>query len=381
MVKSAYLMMVAIIIVFVACHKENRQVEQLMENGVEVIVNHPQTAKLKTFELEQEFVIDLSSNELVQRGLADPAAFDVDSEGNIYVWSQTSNQDHVFKFSSTGTYVTAFGRTGQGPGEVQFLANVMFDSNDELMLVDSQQRKLVYFDRSGAYLRQRISLMRLLLVIPLRDRNYITGTQTSTPGEIFNRIILNVCDSDFNVINEIGPWRYYRPNAEQNFPAVNPTGIIQVSKNNIFFANSEKGYEIECFDKRGKLTRVIRKDYAPVPLSGKNKEALIERYSRFPPEIRNKVVYPTVLPPFQTGFADEDGRLYIMTNEESDVSGQYWHDIFDEKGIFIGRIRIGNYGIYGKSQGFLFTLFRNGRLYHFRENRDGFKELAVCRIQ
>jgi hypothetical protein len=70
-----------------------------------------------------------------------------------------------------------------------------------------------------------------------------------------------------------------------------------------------------------------------------------------------------------------------MTNEESDVSGQYWHDLFDEKGIFIGRVSIGNYGIYGKSQGFLFTLARNGRLYHFRENRDGFKELVVCRMQ
>jgi hypothetical protein len=163
----------------------------------------------------------------------------------------------------------------------------------------------------------------------------------------FNRIRLSICDPDFHIVSEIGQWKYYRPNSEQEFPAVNPTGIIEVSTNSIFFANSEKGHEIEGFDKSGKLKRIIRKDFIPVPLAGRFKEA----------------------------------RPFIMTYEESGVESNYWHDILNQQGRFVGRVIVDNYGTYGKSQGFLFTLARTGRLYHFRENRDGFKELAVCTIK
>jgi len=381
MAKSAYLMMVAIIIVFVACHKENRQVEHLMENGVEVIVNHPQPAKLKTFELDQEFVIDLSSKDLIDRGLAEPAGIDIDSVGNIFVWSQSSNQNYVFKFNSTGAFISSFGRTGQGPGEVRFPTSVGFDSNDELMVSDPLQAKLVFFDTNGTFLKQHILSKRLVTVLPLKNGNYFAGTQISNPSEAFNSIVYNIYDSGFNIISEVGRGKYYKPNAEKDFLAMNPTGFVCVSSSYVFFGDSDKGYEIECFDKSGKLKRIIRKDFISIRVSGKFKDALIEKYSKFPPEILNRVIYPDNLPPFQTGFTDEDGRLFIMTYEESAITGQYWHDVFNKEGIFIGRLSIGNYGTYGRSRGPLFTMFKGERIYHFRENLDGFRELVVCRMK
>jgi len=368
----------------IACREKTSPVEKTIENGTEVIVNHlPSNRNLKPriFDLKQEIVIDLSSDEFVKHGLSDPAGFEVDSEGNIYVWTQASNQDFVYKLNSSGALISAFARQGQGPGEVQFVTDVGLISRDELMVVDSRQGKSVFFDFNGNFLRQRLLLKNLPVVIPQKNGNFITANLIAEPSKIFNSFIYNIRGPDFEVIKEIGKGKYYKPNPEQKFPAINPTGILGISTNLIFFANSEKGYEIEVFDKSGKLIRIIRKEFIPVPLSGKDKEALLEKYAKFPPEIKNKVVYPNVLPPFQTGFADEDGRLFVMTNEESDLRGQYWHDVFDKEGLFIGRVSIGNYGTYGKSQGFLFTLLRNGLLYHFRENPAGFKEIVVYKIK
>jgi hypothetical protein len=355
-----------------------------VEDGVEIVLNNPgfdRSPPPRIFELRREVVIDLSSFDLVQRGLSDPAAFDVDPEGNIVVWSQSSNDLSLFKFSSRGVFLSAFGRTGQGPGEVQFLTSVFFDADDELMVMDSQQRKAIIFDGNGVFLRQIPLSRRPAVIMPLKNGHYVTVEQRSIPGEVFNRITIDVCGPDLHSIKEIGQRKYYRPNPERRFPAINPTGLIGISKNYVFFGDSENGYEIKCFEKSGRLRRIIRKVHRPVPLSADSREDLVKKYERFPPEIRNNVEYPDVLPPFQTGFADEEDRLFVMTYEGSGAEGHYWHDIFDKDGVFAGRVSIANYGTYGKSRGVLFTLAREGRIYHFRENRDGFKELVIWKMR
>jgi len=48
-------------------------------------------------------------------------------------------------------------------------------------------------------------------------------------------------------------------------------------------------------------------------------------------------------PAFQYFFADEAGRLFVMTSEKDEVSGQNACDIFNASGIFIGRIAVGYY--------------------------------------
>jgi hypothetical protein len=378
-----YLSALGLVVLFgaVACNGKSGRVEKFYEHGVEVIDNHLkpyETGGTRTLSLAQEFVIDLASNDLVQQGLTEPAAVDLDDEGNIYVWSQTSAQNFIFKFDSKGNFVSAFGRSGQGPGELRFPTWFSFDSKNEIMIVDPLQSRLVYLDKSGGYLRQRTLSFQTSLVIPLADGKAIVGTHVSNPTEVFNSNAYGLYDSDFKILREIGRSRYYKPNPEQQFPAMNPQVFLCASANGIFFADSEAGYEIKCFDLGGELRRIIRKKFSPVPLAGKRKEALLNRSTRFPPEVRSKVVYPATLPPFQTGFADEAGRLFVMTYEEGSAPGEYWHDVFNADGLFVGRVKIDHYGESAKSPGPLFAMARGDRIFYLRERRDGFKELVVC---
>jgi len=383
MVKKAIFILALIAGSAYACQKARNQVDYTEEKGVDIITNHSEnnrSTKHKVFKLIQERIIDLSTAELVQHGLTDPAGFDVDTDGTIFVWNQLSNQNHIFRLDSEGHFISAFGRTGQGPGEIQFLTSLRLDNNS-LLAIDTEQRKLVFYDKTGVFLEQRIMQTSLPAVIPLYKGYYITIDQSVAPGDYYSRIGINIVNHEFNLISEIGEWRYYRPNPEREFPAINPTGFIGYSKENIYFANSEDGYEVKCFDLSGKLKRVIRKDFVPVSVSKDYIEALREKYSRFPPEIASRIIYPKNLPPFQTGFADENGRLFVMTYEESDRRGNYWHDVFDKEGIFIGRVSISNYGTYGRSQGFLFSMAKNGHLYYLHEKPDGLKELVISTVK
>jgi hypothetical protein len=373
-----------LILTITSCRQKENPVLRTLEDGVEIVLNDPgfdSSPPPRILELWQELVIDLSSFDLVQRGLSDPAAFDVDAAGNLLVWSQSSNDAHFFKFSPAGVLLAAFGRSGQGPGEVRFLTSAYFEASGEIMAWDSAQSKMVFFDEDGVVLRQNTLSRRPSLIVPLGDGRYVTLEQEPDPVERLTIVRTLICGPDLEIVKEIGRKKVTWPGPGRRFPALQSPILLAVSRNYVFFGNSEAGYEIACYEKSGLLKRIVRKVYQPVPLSAEDRSGLIKTYERFPPEFRANVEYPDKFPPYQRGFADDEDRLFVMTYEESGEKGHYWHDVFGRDGEFAGRVSLGNYGTYARSQGILFALARRGRIYHFREKADGFKEIVVWRMK
>ena len=373
-----------LILTITSCRQNESSVLRSVEDGVEIVMNEPgldRSSPPRIFELRREAVIDLSSADLVQRGLSDPAAFDVDAAGDILVWSQSSNDAHFFKFSPAGVFLSAFGRSGQGPGEVRFLTSAYFEASGELMAWDNGQSKMVFFDKDGLVLRQHTLSRRPSLIVPLGDVRYVTLEQEPDPVErqAISRIL--ICGPDIKIVKEIGRKKVAWPGPGRRFPALQSPILLAVSTNYVFYGNSEAGYEIACYEKSGLLKRIIRKVYQPVPLSAEDRNSLIKQYERFPPEFRANVEYPDAFPPFQMGFADDEDRLFVMTYEGSGEKGHYWYDVFGRDGEFAGRVSLGNYGTYGRSQGILFALAKRGRIYHLAERPNGYKELVVWRMK
>ncbi|HSQ79006.1 MAG TPA: hypothetical protein VLN41_00285, partial [Candidatus Bathyarchaeia archaeon] len=287
-----------------------------------------------------------------------------------------------FKFSPSGVFLSAFGRAGQGPGELHFLASAYFEASGELMAWDDSQAKMAFFNGNGAFLRQNILPRRPNRIVPLGGGRYITLEQEPDPKErqTISRIL--ICGPDLAIIKEIGRWEATWPGPARKFPVLQPRALLAVSPNCVFYGNSEAGYEIECYEKSGRLKRIVRKIYRPVPLSPEDRNGLSKMYDGFPPEFMANLEYPDVFPPYQMGFADDEDRLFVMTYEGSGEKGHYWYDVFGPDGVFAGRISLGNYGtFYGSSQGIFFAMARKGRIYHFAERPDGYKELVVWRMR
>jgi hypothetical protein len=172
-------------------------------------------------------------------------------------------------------------------------------------------------------------------------------------------------------------------------PRYRPGGsvlILGASDENIFVGDSRKGYEIIVFDISGKVVRKIRKAFQPVAFPEEYKELLKKSLARFPSgqELIKRLDFPAHRPPFRFLFADDQGRVYVMSSER-EGERNYWYDIFNAEGAFIGRIQLDNVQVnYFEGQRFsdfpLGVEVRGDRLYCLREKANGFMVLSVYRM-
>ena len=89
--------LVLVISLFFYCAPKQEKVEKYMEDGVEVVLNHLEPYKIKgepsTLILEEEFTIDTERDEMIQIGLTDLIAFDVDSKGSIFLFNAKNKEN------------------------------------------------------------------------------------------------------------------------------------------------------------------------------------------------------------------------------------------------------------------------------------------------
>ena len=120
--KMAGLCIMMVLLYF--CGAKPDQVETIIEDGVEVVINHIEPYKIKgepnSLHLKKEFSIDLEKDEIAEIGLTSIRSFNVDDDRSIYFIDSSSRDNFIFKFSREGQFILSFGRKGQGPGEMQW---------------------------------------------------------------------------------------------------------------------------------------------------------------------------------------------------------------------------------------------------------------------
>lgn len=85
------------------------------------------------------------------------------------------------------------------------------------------------------------------------------------------------------------------------------------------------------------------------------------------------------MPPIGALFVDDAGRLFVMTYESGDRSGEYAWDIFSAEGVFIGRKSL-SFAWSGLRFGSKYAVIKKGLFYAYKEKENGFSELTVQKI-
>ena len=346
---------ISVFMMFVSCGKQEK-VDKIMEDGVEVVLNHIEPYKIKgesgNLLLANEFSIDTENEDMLKIGLTDMETFDVDEDGNIYVIRWRSTENYLFKFDSKGNFIKSFMRFGQGPGEIEWGGTVLLNPQGEIIAKDPSKRKFLVYDRDGNFLRET-HMEKNYSLIPLENGKYFIFWQ----------------DQELDTLQF--------PNPMNKRIVVNRDRIIdEVSKDRIYIGNSERGYEIRVYDLEGNLLQKIRKEYEPVEVSEEFKIAYFERFPKNYP-LRDNYYFTKNWPPFRYLFTDDEGRLFVMTYEEGINPGEYMYDILNSEGAFIGRTSLGNVG-----RSFPFTVrAKNDYLYCIKEKESGYKELDVYRMK
>jgi len=374
------------LLMYLCCNSQPIEVEKRIENGVEVIVNHLKPYKIEgessNLSLEKELSIDTEKDEVAELGIPDIQGFDVDSDGNIYIFIPSRVRDNlIYKFDGDGTFLTSFAPRGQGPGEIQHAAYLRITENEEIPVVDTNGLKLVYFNKDGDFLRETKLPFKLTVngyVCPLENGNYLADhiegelrqIGEGLPKEGVQRA-LSLFDSDFSWIKYISLMHYSSQLLDMRSPHMLPVRSWKVSDGRIFFGTSRRGYEICVFDLNGNIIRKIKKEYKPV---------------RFPKDLReewegrNRAV-PDVQPPFQRlFFTDDEGRLFIMTFEKGLNPNEYIFDIFNSDGVFVESVSLDAFVRRSANVLPLYATAKNKRLFCLREKENGYKELVVNKM-
>lgn len=374
------------------CGQKQDKIEKIVEDGVEVVLNHLEPYKLKTepdnLSLAEEFIVDLESEDLSQLGIKEVAGFDVDSEGHIYLMLSSSNENYIYKFDAKGKFLSSFGRRGQGPGELELPRYLRVNELDQIVVSDFGRKKLFLFENDGDFIKD-ISLTSNHRAATLLGNGKILVMKSSfNPEEGKADFPIILCNENLEEIKTLHPGRYM-----PNFTLAKKVNglslyvdyhVWKISKGLIYVANYGSGYEFLIYDIEGNLLQKIRKEYHKVKVLDQAKEKifnwLMNNFDSFE-QVKTKLYFPEFYPPFQFFFLDERSRLYVMTYERGKSPNGFIYDIFNPAGQFIGRTELENYGNLATSPIInplpLDVVAKKSRLYCLREKESGYKELVV----
>ncbi|MGD9346538.1 MAG: 6-bladed beta-propeller [Candidatus Aminicenantes bacterium] len=360
------------------CSPKEPKVEKIIEDGVEVVVNHlvPYTLPGEKTEavLDKECVIDLEDPAVNDAGLFDIDVFGVDSAGNIYLVVMRTQTDHIFKFTPDGEFLKAFGQHGSGPGELSRPLHIWVTSDDEVFVADSGNTKLAYFNTVGNFLREKSLRSVVAITHPLDNGKFLTfGMVMPDEGQDYLEYPLNLCDEKLEVIKALESFRLENFRVTKRMRGTQPGFGFATSNDRVYTMNEGRGYEVHVHDLEGNLVRKIRKGYTPVKVSEDEKKRALERLNEFQ---RQYTYFPENYPPCRSLFSDDQGRLFVVTYEPGVNPGENMVDVFNAEGAFFGRV---SWNIL-QSNTPIAAFIKSQRLYCLREKPSGYKQFVVEKI-
>jgi hypothetical protein len=210
MKKTIFLLL--ILLLFCFCAPNSEKVKKVIEDGVEVVLNHVEPYKIRgeptTFALEEEFIIDTEKDEIAELGLTDiMVSFDVDTRGNIYLASHKNDESLIFQFDKDGNSIRSFARKGQGPGELRArIPGSLYLTVDHWGNIAASDfgNKLSIFGSRGDLIKETRIDSEMICAIPLENGNYLSYRRVLDPrSEFLNQNPLTLYNGDFEEIKEL----------------------------------------------------------------------------------------------------------------------------------------------------------------------------------
>lgn len=378
MKKSIFLILVLSFLF--SCGSEQVEVERIIEEGVEVVINHHEPYKLKNepvnLVLTEHMKIDLERPDLAEIGLADSDGFDVDSKGNIYIKTGEPKEHFIYKFNNKGDFLASFIQKGQGPGEVQYIVQGGIDNKDNMIISDQVNQAAYIFTNDGNLVKKVPNPQEVFFMYPLENGNFLAYRHLESEWKPSDDYLFSSISFYNAELKEIKKLDLYKESIRKGNNALNPNSLFlwKKSKENIYIGNENRGYEILKYNLEGDLLRKIRKDYTPVKIPDDLKKRAKERYAKS----GRKFYINDYWPPYYSFFPDDEGRLFVMTYEEGNNPGEYIFDIFNPDGVFINRKSINIFAWAGVE---ICAIAKNKHLYCLREKESGFKELLVYEMR
>ncbi|MBE3125622.1 MAG: 6-bladed beta-propeller [Acidobacteria bacterium] len=341
------------------------------ENGVTIVTNgkKPDPPKGAPTKLILEEIFTVGGGDLRDESFVEISALDVLKDGTVYVLDTKDSRVKVF--DAKGKFLRAFGKAGQGPGELNQPVGILITPENEVLVEDALNQRLAVFGLDGAFSRHVSTAKALgLSGIQMDGRGLIVARSMGLGEAGKMSMDVKTYDKDLNPKVKL---------ASFEFPVSLQAKINPFSAMNLLYAldgqgylyfGSQPGYEIKVLSLEGKPLKTIGREYDPVPIT---KEDKVEMLGLIPNvsgvNVRDMIQFPEYFPPFGNFVLADEGRLLVRTYEKGRANKEYYWDVFDAEGRYIAKVPIVHE----------IRLWRDGKAYFFVEDEEGYKSLKCCR--
>lgn len=317
-----------------------------------------------------------------------------DKDGNFYVtdWDRRT----IRKYDPQGKHLLNIGRPGQGPGEFQNIWRPEFDHEGNLYVSDYVVHKIIFFDRAGLFLRQILLPANMEHALTNRQ-GYFVGKrdfEEESPSGSKTLSVFGLFDGQFKICAEFQRTVFNpkEPSGSGEERMVNlvagllsdsafkPEAHYLMDRDDFVWFGYPETYEIRVYAPDGRLDRIIRREYDPRPVTGKDKERFCKEDAELllnRPRLRalkNKIYDRIRFPKFKSAYSSfalmENGSLAVIV-ERAD-NGDTVFDLFDKDGRYIAHFQapVPPEGLF----------FNNGKAYAIK-TEEGYKFVKRYRIQ
>lgn len=378
MKRSIYL--VLILSIFHYCAHKQEKVERIIEDGVEVIVNHLKPYKIKnepsTFILKEEFRIDTEREDLAGLGIGTISTWEVNPDGDIYL----ASRGQIFKFDKKGNFVKTIGQKGQGPGDFQSIHTLRITNSGELSFYDYVNVKYLFFTPEGTFKEERKVTLNTIIqsIIYLDNGNFMIKERQNEPEKGIRKIYCALLDNNFEKIGDLQPsFQIEVPHYKTDkISLLSYSMSNEISMDKIFVSsNMREDLEIEVYNFQGYLLKKIRKESESLKISKEYKKEILNRWKKSPRweewNLKDKYYFPDYFPPFKMFWIDDEERIFVETYEEGEETREALLYIFNPEGMFIGIKSLKE----AKAR-----KFKNDRLYCVYRKDSGYEEFVAYKV-
>lgn len=268
-------------------------------------------------------------------------------------------------YDSHGNHLYSTGRKGGGPGEFGSITSMSVTPEDTLVVLDSRNRRISYFDPAGTF--KRSMPLHFLAEVggfptsmaPFDDGTYLIVVRTFFgfgglgTGLTRDNIVYLRCDESGALLDTLavrpGTELYSAVQGENRMGGLRPFGLSSqfAAHRNGFFHGSGGRYEIEEFNKDGTLRRSIRR---PIPnmevtdadVDGYKQNRIENAEDETQRQINETLVeaipFPESFPAYRSLLVDAANNLWVGVFRKPGDDLPRW-TVFDQAGRMRGEVQ------------------------------------------
>jgi len=267
-------------------------------------------------------------------------------------------------FDSTGEFLQATGRKGGGPGEFGGILWLQTYPGDSLIVYDWRNRRISFFDDEGNFGRSfQMQFLSKGGGFPiytgvLADRSLMVAVQEFLmSGEMKTElrrdtVVYLRTDPDGALKDTLGslPGGEVYTNVDEGraVAGIRPFGRYpqQVVSGGGFYYGSSDSYEIDYYDLKGKLKRIIRRARPLLEITAEDielykqeqiEDADQEGASQMIERLMSTVPFPETMPPYSTFAIDFEDNLWVADYLRPGDEQPRW-TVFNPAGQMLGVI-------------------------------------------